>query len=445
MSGRIPVWPLLPALLTGVLSAQGAPATPVPYDDYPSLAACVAAGGRELQRTFWNQILDTMPNDPTSAIEPGVQSEVRRCIAVVAPKGLLVSAAPDRDVAAHFYLGRGLAADSIATGAWHRALRMQKIRDDSTSILWHLSNSYTYGHPADLAVSARMARWLDTLGVIGERPFLPNDSFWISQHGNPDQLAHLLVDTAAMRTEVAGVRKNLAALPANGRKGSELTNIGAQGEVLLLELLVHPRSDSAIAQLKAKSIEQLGRNQEEIGYGGAMLLLGEHYGPVHPDFWFNETPADSIHPRAGRVTLVQVIDPRNCTCDGMAATLHRLKARYRDSLDIVLLAQTAGHFNGKIKLAPKDEADLIARRVREEWHVDYPLGVYITTFVPNPDPDRRLVGQVIPDLRHLTFSDDLLVIDRRGVLVLTGVVSASPWSEPLLNRLLEALFRAPAN
>lgn len=415
------------------------------YDSYPGPTACISAGDRALMRTYWNRILDTLPIDPSRPIPAIAQDEARRCLKVMVPGGLSAATAPERDVAAMFYLGRALDDDALATAAWKRALKAQKIRDDSTTVVWHLDMSYANGHPAHLATARRMAAWLDTLGYVGERPLLPNDSLWVSQHDDPNGLAQTLVDTATMRAELNLVRQNYEALPVGHRKGAEMSPVGAQQEELLLHLLVNPRSDSAVLALKAKSIEVLGDRQEEGGYGGAMMLLGEHYGPVHPDFWFGRMPADSVLPRPGRITIVQVVVPRLCTCEYMASTIHRLKAKYGDSVDIVLLAQTAGHFNGQIKLAPRDEAALIAKRVFEEWKVDVTLGVFTTSFVPQPDPDRRLFDQVIPALRHIRFGNEALVIDRRGVLVLTGVVSLTPWTERLLDRLLESLLRTPAN
>jgi len=428
--------------LPGALAGQAAP---VPYDNYPAPSACVSVGQRAMAAAIWDQITDTLPIDPDRRVVAEAQAEIRRCLQQVLPGGMNVRGVPERDVAALFFLGRGLALDSIATPAWHRALGQQRIRDDSTTILWHLSGSYANGSPTNLATTRRIGAWLDTLGVIGERPLLPNDSFWISQHGDANELARALFDTAAMRAEIAGIRKNAAALPPAGKKGSELTVIGAQAEELLLALLQNPQSDSAVAALKAKALEQLGPQQEEEGYGGAMLMLGEHYGPLHPDFWFGRNPSDSIFPRPGRITLVQVVVPRFCTCEEMAATLHRLKARFGDSLDILLVLQTAGHFNGRVKLTPAEEAAAFDQRIHQEWKVDGVVGVYTTTFVPNADPDRRLVAQVIPELRHIRFGNDAMIIDRRGKMILAGAISASPWQERTLIKLVESLLKAPAN
>lgn len=446
---------MLLGLIAGTVTGLGGQAAPdrAPvaevYDSYPVPGACAAAGTRALIRGMWGRITDTLVSDPGDPHDEVVQETVRRCIQRVLPAGVTVATVPDRDVATLFQVGRGLADDSLATAAWQRALTQQRIRDDSTSVLWQLDQSYAYGRPAHLPTAQRMARWLDTLGVRGERPILPGDSSWISQHGSPGDLARSVVDTAAMRAEVAGVRRNYYAMAPTARGGGQFSQVEAQAAELLLTLYRQPRADSAVAALKARAIEMFGPTPEDNWYyavfGEALLLLGQTYGPIRPDYWFNRPAGDSIFPRPGRITLVQVVSPQVCTCEGLAATVHRLKARFGDSLDVLLLVQTRGHLDRRVQVPAAEEAAIIARRVREEWKVDATVAVYTTTFVPKPPPDNRLDAQAIPDLQRIRFGGSAMIVDRRGTLVMAGLLYLGPYSERALIRLIETQLRAPAN
>jgi hypothetical protein len=279
--------------------------------------------------------------------------------------------------------------------------------------------------------------------VVGERYGLPQDSSWFSQHNSPGNVAQSIFDTTAMRTELAAARKNYAAVPKGALKGTEYEAITSQAIELLLTLVQHPRADSAVAALKARALEILGPNQEEGRFGGAMELLGEPFGPLHPDFWFSRDPADTLLPRKGRVTLVQYLQVHQCGCESMVATTHRLKAKFGGELDILFLTQTLGHFNRQVQLEPADEARQLSQRLLETYKLPATVAVYRTTFVANPDPDSRLVAQPIAELKKVRFAGSALLVDRRGVFVLAGNIGLYPEGERALEALVTSLISAP--
>ncbi len=420
------------------------PATEV-YDSYPMPGACASVLERLHMRSDWLSDASSERYDPARLADSTARAGAARCLAQLFPSGIDVAKAPDRDIAALFSMGRGLGDDAMAERALARALRQQRLPFDSASVLWTASNSYAYGLPVRLSESRKMARWLDSLGVVGERYGLPQDSTWYSQHSAPGYVAQSIFDSTAMRSELAGARRNYAAVPKGALKGTEYEAITSQSTELLLTLVQHPRADSAVAALKARALEILGPNQEEGRFGGAMELLGDPFGPLHPDFWFNKNPADTVLPRKGRVTLVQYLAVHECGCESMIATTQRLKEKFGDKLDILFLTQTFGHFNRQVQLEPADEARQLSQRLLETYKLPATVAVYRTTFVANPDPDSRLVAQPIAELNKVRFAGSALLVDRRGVFVLAGNLGLHPGGERALEALITSQLSAPTD
>jgi hypothetical protein len=414
------------------------------YDSYPTPGACASVLERLQTRSDWLNAASAEPYDPARLADSTARAWSARCLASMFPSGTDVAKAPDRDITALFTMGRALGDDGLAERALGRALRQQRLRFDSASVFWTATSSYAYGLRVRLPESQRLARRLDSLGVVGERYGLPQDSSWSSQHDGPASLAQAIFDTAAMRAELAGARRNYDAVPKAARRGTEYAAITLAATELLLTLVQHPRADSAVAALKARALEILGTHQELGPFGGAMELLGQPFGPLHPDFWFNKNPADTLLPRKGRVTLVQYLPVHECGCESMFATTKRLKDKFGDQLDILFLTQTLGHFNRQVQLEPGDEARQLSQRLLETDKLPAAVAVYRTTFVPNPDPDSRLVAQPIAELRKVRFAGSALLVDRRGLFVLAGNVALYPGSERALEALITSLLSAPA-
>ncbi len=424
------------------LLAQSPAAAPGPYAEYPRPAACVSVARRVAVLQTWGEPFDTLPYDEARRVDPDARAAGAACLKIVVPAGPRVASAPPEDVPALFFLGRMLSEDTLADKAFHRFLSGERTLDDSIHVVWYGMHAYSSGLPRSLEVSARMAAWLDTLGAIGERPYLPDDSGWSSQHATPGWVATARLDTSAMRREIGLQRKNYASLPLTARGGTDGMLLSVQSQELLLELLQHPRADSLVRALKARAIELYGLNQERSLYGAGLGLLGEHFPELHPDFWFHRPGAGATLPRQGHITIVQYVDPSNGPYDNLAATVHRLKARFGDALDLVLLAQTHGHFNGRVQLEPAEEAAMLSRRVLEEWKGDATVGVYTTQFTALPAPDRRRRMQPIAELGQVMYGGGALIIDKRGILILADFLGLYTGSERALERLIQKLLEA---
>jgi hypothetical protein len=433
----------LAAMVSPAAIAAQAAASPPPFASYPWPGTCVAAARRVVVGLTYGQPFDTLPYDEHRRVLPRARATAAECLTTLSPGGVRVPAAPLRDIPALFFLGRILSEDTLADKAFRRFLGSERNLDDSIQVVWYGMQAYTGGLPRNPEVSARMALWLDTLGVVGHRPYLPDDSAWSSQHASPGWLASARLDTAVMRREIGLQRKNYADLPPAARTGTAGMLIGVQSQELVLALLQHPRSDSLVRALKAKAVELYGPHQERSQFGAGLQYLGETFPELHPEFWFRRPVGPVPLPRRGHVTMIQYVDPAGGGNDNLVATAHRLKARFGDALDLVLLAQTHGHFDGRVQLDPAEEAAMLSRRILEEWKVDAVVGVYRTEIVPLPAPDNRLMQQPIDELGQIMYGGGALTVDPRGILILADAIGLYSGSERALERLIPKLLEAP--
>jgi hypothetical protein len=413
------------------------------YASYASPVSCLGSLMRTNVSVGWD-LIDTLPLDENDILPKTARDSAESCFRRFYPNGPDVSKVPDHEVASLFFWGRASGNDSLAARAFRRALGQQRLRIDTTDLYWHGAYSYST-RPFRLPVAQEMAKRLDALGVVGERPMMPWNDHWESQHDGPSSLAKTLFDTTAMKVETAGELRNYQALADTARHGAEMTGIMTEAQSLLLELVRNPRNDSAGAALRARAIEVLGKDQQEGRYGEGLLLLGERWPALKPDFWFNRPSADTVFPRPGRVTVIQPVGIQQCLCEGVFASINRIKRRFGDSVDILLVVETQGHWARRVQLSPSEEADLLKRAVIDSLKLPVTLGVYTTTFIPNPAPDNRLVPQVIPEIKKITFASSAIIVDRRGIAQLAGVLSFGAWNERAMTALLAALVSAPAN
>ncbi len=438
---------LLLAVGAAALAVRPAPARAqapdTTYAAYPWPGACVAVARRTGGDLAWGALMDTMPYDEGRLPAPGVRQAAGACLARVLPDGPRAATAPRRDLAALYFLGRLQGDDTLATDAAEQVLRGQRVLDDSINVLWNVLRSNAWALPRRPATVRRLALRLDTLGVLGERPFLPDDSAWSSQHQTPLQLAVISLDTATARAELRLARRNLAALPASARGGTEGAELGLRGQELLLEFLHRPRADSLVQALRARAVALYGPAMERSPIGAGLQYLGRPYPALHPEFWFHRPAGAATQPRPGHITLIQMVDPPSGYHENMAAALHRLKARFGDAVDVILLATTRGHFAGRVQLAPAEEAQLLAEQILGEWKVDATVGVYVTPHDTLPAPDRRRIPRPIPELNDALYGGGAMVIDQRGHLILADVISISSATERALHRLLARLLDLP--
>jgi hypothetical protein len=407
------------------------------WDAYRSASTCVAAMERIMHATRWGERRDTLRLDPAAMLPEPAVTAGKTCMRKFMPAGA-GSVAIDQ-VESMFLLARATGQHALADTLFERAMGRQRIRADSVELLWHAVSAWGTGSPADLARSRAIAVRLDRLGVIGERIMWPVDDHWESQHDSPRSLAFALLDTAALKSELRLEEAVYERLPDSALAGAEGVPVNIASTDLLLTLLRDPQADSAVLAMAARADEVLGP-REEGEWGGAMKLMGKPFGPVTPDLWFNRNPADSVLPRPGRVTLVQYVDPQHCQCDGLYSSIRRLKRRFGDSLDFLLLTQSHRHFGDHVALDPAAEAKLVSAKLLEKEKLDVTVAFWKTPFSRHPDPDRRIVPERVGALHDIRFGTGALVVDRRGRLMSAGIVQISPWGDLALVRLLESLL-----
>jgi len=116
---------------------------------------------------------------------------------------------------------------------------------------------------------------------------------------------------------------------------------------------------------------------------------GQSAPPLQADFWFG--PADrSDLPSTRRVTLVVFVDERcGAGCYEEYGAVRRLKRRFGERLDVVLVTNTKGYFREHPPLDPAAEADVLREYFLDELGLPAMLAVVNAPFNTLPAPDQR--------------------------------------------------------
>jgi hypothetical protein len=139
-------------------------------------------------------------------------------------------------------------------------------------------------------------------------------------------------------------------------------------------------------------------------------------------------------PAPGHAMLLYRFDPNCETCQAHYAELRRLAARYGDTLEITLVAQTRGFLPGTGVLSPAEEAPAIRKYTRDILAL--PFGLLIEDVPPLTAVDgRKFPGKTVFDQ---TYGDQVAILDREGKLRWVGTVNP-------IERLDEAVRRATAH
>ncbi|MGH7511359.1 MAG: hypothetical protein ACREOQ_00410 [Gemmatimonadales bacterium] len=403
-------------------AASGAPE----YARYPTPGACAAAVERVYGTATWGEDSDSFPYDPSRPLPAAVAAAARRCVERFLPAGG-VAALSGKDVDAMFMLGLTAGDDSLAAAALRRTVARQRSKRDSTDVLVGALDAYLNGRPARLVLAQGLARRLDSLGYREDLP--PGQ--WSNPHSKVLQLAKAMLDSAAMTEEAEAVLAAVRALPEQERRGGWV--LGAVLSTLSIDQLWTLRAygpDSMFPRMKSQVTALLGPDALQTS-----PLLGLPAPPLQPDFWFGREPADSVLPRPGRVTLL--IGCGGGACDN--AVLRRLKTRYGDSLELILLAPTQGRHGPYIPLAPQREAELLRDSYLGTHQLPAKLGVWITQYTSRPDPDRRRVSQP-PASDFARFGMGGRLLDQRGIVL---APSADPryGNEAFVTAMIDALLK----
>jgi hypothetical protein len=405
------------------------------YGHYPTPAACVAAVQRvEAAATWDRELADSLPYDAKKGLSAEAIETARACA------GRFFSGegrAKLKDTDGLFLVALAAREDSTARAALDEVVRRQRSRKDSIDVLAYASFALSGTKPGRLAEARETGARLDSLGYLGDDL---KTSGWSTPRQSALHLATAGMDSAAMVGEAEALLATIGRLPKE-----ELATAAVQYAVqtaLSADLPWAVRAhgvDSAVARLLARAKGVLGpQGFADSSLGRALTILGKPVPMPQPDFWFNRTEADSVLPSKGRVTLFAGVSPGCTWCN--TAALRRIRARFGDSLDVILLANTGGRIGELFFPDPRKEAEEFRRILSARDKLDAKLAIWVTKYDRLPDPDRRLVGQPLPAMMQYYYAGGTLLVDQRGIAV-APVSPTYAGTEAYVVRMVEALLK----
>ncbi len=158
-----------------------------------------------------------------------------------------------------------------------------------------------------------------------------------------------------------------------------------QGPAAFLDSLRH----SLAAQAVASHLH--GPDSAVVVHAG-LLGGGRPAPPIEADVWFHRADSAAAYPRNGMVSLVVFVDERcGAKCYGAYDVLRRLKQRFGERLDLVLVTNTKGYFRERAPLEPVAEAAVLRGYFLDRLKLPAALAVTNPPFVTLPPPDRRRI------------------------------------------------------
>ena len=178
--------------------------------------------------------------------------------------------------------------------------------------------------------------------------------------------------------------------------------------------------------------------------------IGEQAPALAGDFWFQRGDSAGGRPTKGVTSLVvfleQACPNTSRGCQTTYAALRRLAERFPE-LQITLVSQTQGYFQGLPPLTPSEEADALRRWWLEFHRLPVALVVATREFWRLPDPDRRRINRDVPNTTNYSFgrswvagNESVFLVDPSGTIVEVGSLIA-PSNEPHFAELIEILRR----
>jgi hypothetical protein len=163
--------------------------------------------------------------------------------------------------------------------------------------------------------------------------------------------------------------------------------------------------------------------------------MGQAAAPLPADHWYGAHGANTwVVP--GKVSLVFPCPDTFCSYDAGHGVIHRLHARYRESLAMSIVTRTVGYIHSSAPLAPAAEADSIRSDWQDRLKLPVTVGVEETPF--ERLPDGRRINQPVPvSSEHGLYSNGPVLVDQHGLVVWRG----SPrWREAELYAFIDRLL-----
>lgn len=428
-------WPMLvgamlwSAIRSAPVTAQATfewPARAVDYTRYRHPEQCLSLANR-LVEVGWRgeakALRDTARYDPQRDTLPTrVMQTVRRCVANVDVETaqpfelpwllrLYLIAGQDDQVEAVVARQLALARTPEARATTLLRTVTTLLADLRSARIALLDDAW----PAWITLAKAYAAQLDSMGAVAwkERKDVHLWPLW--------RYIQATLDTALMRSNLAAYEAALADGGAAAASKPGLYGILMSEKVAAV--LDHEYPLDARAFFTAYAATHYPGVPEESVQELIDGLLGKGRPQVAGDFWFQADtarPVASAYPRPGKVSfLVFVGEPCGGTCAGAYAVLRRLKERFGDSLEIVLMARTMGYFRQLPPPSPAEEAELTRQYFFEDVKLADVLSVVSTPFTHFPDPDGRYFAQGTPNLHHF------------GYIESDGTDNDAVWSAPL--------------
>jgi len=364
------------------------------YDEY-DLEQCSAAVRRVRQQAAWGSRPDTVPVPVLRrAPEP---------LVVVNTARLCVShdtAGAVGGTAYRTYMDLLLNGDldSVYSRTIHDRLRKATSSEDKTRQIADAVLSLMQGRqPPRFALADALAEQLDTLAP-SDREARANAFSGLLE------TAIELDDSAIVRRERSRTLSALNAMAADvvsnpemsGLLALEMGYLSGAAQVVMGESVLRVQGPEAYLDSLRHAISTAVRHQ---GYAGTLVdslaNMGLHGGgalapAVKAAFWFGRIDTSAAYPRKGVISLITFADQR-CgeNCYYAYNAVRRLKQRFGQAVEVILVTPTAGYFRQRPPLEPAAEAEVLRWYFLDFLRLPVVLAVVNTDFQTAPAPDRR--------------------------------------------------------
>jgi hypothetical protein len=359
------------------------------YTTYHSPEACLAAARRvqdslvRVRNLASGARADTMAFVPAQAELPGVVDVVTRC-----GSRFTLDNTPPESWSALYRISLMRGDDAGAAVILDRQLAhiTQTSLPQQAAILNTALDITLDVHPVRAATADGLVARLDTLPDVPVR-------LRLMAHAAVAQYALTVLDTARLRHHAAAIDRMLDGLTPEVRRDFSVQQLIARMPLYRTVAAAGMLRDSGAVTFTRRLLKSNARASGVPAGSAAQAQapVGEHAATLEGTFWYHRV-GNTPHPAPGKPSLV-VFDLRHdCAynrCASSYAVLRRLGARFGDTLDVTLVAQTQGFFAERRPQQPAQEAEAIRHYVFDQLHLPGTLVVEQTAFTVRPDPDGR--------------------------------------------------------